>query len=374
MPEHDVAIYAPLAYLYYDRAAPKGGGGAERQTFLLAHSLARHGLRVAHVVYPVADPVVDPERRITLIERPRPESHGSARDLAEKLADVWKALGEADARVQVLRGANGTLGVAGAWSRLHRRRLVFAGANNSDFTHGPFSSPRDPRARLFAAGIRMTDAVVVQHGEQVELARRRFPRAGEPVQINSFVDEVAPTAEPGEAFLWVSRLVDYKRPLLYADLAAALPQARFWIVPIKTEDPEYATTLDELRRRAAAHPNLEILDQRTHAELQRLVARAVAMVNTSSYEGMPNTWLEGWARGVPALTLSFDPDGRVDANGLGVAAGGDWEAFVAGAERLWEGRANRCGMSDTVRSYVGDAHGAQVAAAWAALIERLISG
>ncbi|MEA2126929.1 MAG: hypothetical protein QOI80_3711, partial [Solirubrobacteraceae bacterium] len=225
-------------------------------------------------------------------------------------------------------------------------------------------------AVLFRAGLRATDAVVVQSADQVGLARSRFPRL-DPIQINSFVEPAPPSDAPGEAFLWVSRLVDYKRPLLYADLAAAVPEARFWMIAIETLDDAYASTLAELRRRAAALPNLELLDQRAHAELQALIGRAIAMVNTSSFEGMPNTWLEGWARGVPALTLSFDPDGRIAAHALGVAAAGDWEAFVAATRRLWERRADRDGRSGTVRAYVEDAHGTSVAAAWAELVERL---
>jgi glycosyltransferase involved in cell wall biosynthesis len=216
----------------------------------------------------------------------------------------------------------------------------------------------------------MTDAVVVQSADQLELARRRFPRAAEPVQINSFAEHAAAATAPGEAFLWVSRLVDYKRPLLYADLAAAVPEARFWMVPIRTTDAQYAQTLAELERRAAQLDNFEILAQRPHAELQQLIGRAVAMVNTSSFEGMPNTWLEGWARGVPALTLSFDPDGRIAQHGLGIAADGDWEAFVGGARRLWDRRTDHA-LAAGVRNYEHDAHGTQVAARWAELLVRL---
>jgi glycosyltransferase involved in cell wall biosynthesis len=40
---------------------------------------------------------------------------------------------------------------------------------------------------------------------------------------------------------------------------------------------------------------------------------AVALVSTSSHEGMPNTFVEAWGHGVPVLTLSFDSDGVVDA-------------------------------------------------------------
>ena len=72
---------------------------------------------------------------------------------------------------------------------------------------------------------------------------------------------------------------------------------------------------------------------------------------------MPNTWLEGWARGVPALTLSFDPDGRIAAHGLGVEAGGDCEDFVAGGRGGCGSGAPTATGSDRVRAYVADAHG-----------------
>lgn len=368
MPRHDLAIYAPGANTYYDGDAAVTAGGAERQTFLLASSLARRGFRVAHVVFPVGSQLIDPEAPVTLVQRAPKDKYGTAHAFVGETRRVWRSLSEADAAVTVFRGAAGDVGIGAAWTRLHRRRLVFAGANNADFQGGPFPGRRDPRARAFAAGLRLADAIVVQTGDQDELARRRRPWPA-PRRIVSFVEPAPPATEGGEAFLWVSRLADYKRPLLYADLAAALPEGRFWMIHGSPGGPREHETLSALRRRSAELPNLELLPQRTHAELQALIGRAVAMVNTSSFEGMPNTWLEGWARGVPALTLSFDPDDRIAGHGLGISAQGSWEGFVAGARELWRQRAARAGYGPVVRAYVADVHGEQVAQAWAQLVQ-----
>lgn len=370
MPRHDVAIYAPHANQYYERARVRTGGGAERQTFLLARNLARCGVRVAHVVYAVDSPEVDPKAPVTLVQRPHPQEYGSARAFARETAEVWRSLSEADAGVQVFRGASGAVGVGGLWARLRRRRLVFAGANNGDFTGGSFHGPRDPRAQMFAAGMRMTHAGVVQSADQIDLARTRFPHL-RAQQIASFVEPAPATEDGADGFLWVSRLAAYKRPLLYADLAAALPEARFWMIPVEIPEPGQAEMLAELQRRSRELPNLELLPQRSHADLQDLIGHSVAMVNTSSYEGMPNTWLEGWARGVPALTLSFDPDGRIAENGLGVSADGSWEAFVTGARELWTRRGDRDELGARVRAYVADVHGEQVTEQWIALLAAL---
>jgi glycosyltransferase involved in cell wall biosynthesis len=284
---------------------------------------------------------------------------------------VWRALSRADAATQVFRGANGALGVAAAWTRSHHRRLVFAGANNADFTLETGNGRLDPRTLMYRAGLASTHAVAVQSADQVRLARERFPDLRRIEEIPSFVEPAPDAGGGGEAFLWVSRLTEYKQPLLYADLAAAMPEAQFWMIPTKSGAPEYEETLAELRRRERELPNLEILPQRRHEELQSLIGRAVAMVNTSSFEGMPNTWLEGWARGVPALTLSFDPDGRIARRGLGVSAQGSWDAFTAGARQLWDRRADRGGYGPAVRDYIADVHGHRVAECWA---EILLSG
>jgi glycosyltransferase involved in cell wall biosynthesis len=51
-------------------------------------------------------------------------------------------------------------------------------------------------------------------------------------------------------------------------------------------------------------------------ELWRLYARASVLCCTSSIEGFPTTFLEGWSLGLPVVT-TFDPDGLVAAHGLG---------------------------------------------------------
>lgn len=373
LPSHDVAIYAPHAGLFYDASAGMAGGGAERQTWLLARSLARRGVRVAHITFPVAEPVIDSSGPVTLIERPRPNTEENpAVRLSRESVELWKALSRSDPATLVLRGATGALGVAGAWSRLHRRRLVFAAANEGDLTGHGFLGDGDPRALLFRAGMRMADAVVVQTHDQVELARRRFPHLRQLEHIESFV-EPAEDASPGEAFLWVSRLADYKRPLLFPRMAAEVPEARFWMIP--TSSAAFpGEILDELRQAAAELDNFEILEQRPHRELQELMSRAVAMVNTSSFEGMPNTWLEGWARGIPALTLSFDPDNRIAERGLGRSAAGSWQEFVSAARELWALRADRGTYGATTRAYVAEVHGRGVGEHWVRLLGEVASG
>ncbi len=82
-------------------------------------------------------------------------------------------------------------------------------------------------------------------------------------------------------------------------------------------------------------PNLELLPPRPRSELLEEMRDAVAVVKTSRVEGMPNAFLEAWARGVPVLSLNVDPDAKIANNDIGVAADGSMERLIEAAASLW---------------------------------------
>lgn len=367
MPTHDVTIYSPASAGLF---RPTGrAAGAQRQMALLAGELARRGLRVALVVHPVPDDPPGVQPGVTLVRRKEHAGRGPLQTLVE-CARVLRSLRAADGEVVVVRSGTPVVGLIALYCRVFRRKLVFSSANNLDFLD-QWSS----RTRVYDFGVRSADAVVVQSREQEPLARGRYPGIKNLVRIPSFADRPPATGGPRmpSAFYWVGRLVDYKQPLLYADLVDAVPEARFVLIPLlPTLSAGEQEALEKLESAAARNPSFEVRDSLPHAALVEELAGAVALVNTSSHEGMPNTFLEAWSQGVPVLTLSFDPDGVVAEHGLGVAADGSWERFVEGARVLWAGRLEREELARRTREYVRETHSLEsVGAQWQALVESL---
>jgi glycosyltransferase involved in cell wall biosynthesis len=371
MKRHDVAIYAPFSGMLYDRAQGRAGG-AERQMVLLAQALSGRGHQIAHIVYPVRQPVPLPGALTLVYRRGYTGDHRLVGRVAEAM-HIWRALREADARVVVVRTGTPVVGLAALFCRLRRRRLIFSSANNSDFTLERLSD-RWYRRPLYRLGVRLADTVVVQSKDQVALAEHAFPDQWRIVRIPSFAEAATPTpprASEPIGFLWIGRLVDYKRPLRYVELARLLPEAPFVMIPVPDE-PAAFRLLEELRAAARDVANLTLLDPVPHARTVELIGRAVAVVNTARLEGMPNVFLEAWSRGVPVLTLEFDPDGVVAQHRLGVAAKGSWEDFLAGAKQLWSDRDDREEFSKRARAYIEQFHSIEsVGARWSELIEQL---
>jgi glycosyltransferase involved in cell wall biosynthesis len=188
------------------------------------------------------------------------------------------------------------------------------------------------------------------------------------VHIPSFCEPAAADGDTErDTFLWVGRSASYKNPLAFVELARQVPEARFTIVGIDPSNPD-----DELVTAAARVPNLDLVPPLPRSAVLPFYRRAVAVVNTSDFEGFPNTFMEGWARGALALSLNVDPDRVIVRHGIGAVAGGSPTALAAAARRLWQARRQSTEERGAAVRYVTEHHAPdQVAARWLELVTSL---
>ena len=349
-PRFDAVFYAPWAssLVAGEAEVEVAAGGGETQSFLLATALARRGLRVGMIVMGTADQMPETAQGVRiLLQAPRSGLHGSAARVALALG-AFRSMASARSAVLIQRNAGPTTAVAAVAARLTGARFVYSSASVVDFEFAAFE-PSAVNVRLFEWGLRKASHVVVQTGEQARLCRARFGR--DPIVIGSVGDRPQPRSGPAEAFLWVGKMQPVKRPGPYLELARALPEARFWMIvaPDASESPELRRQVETAAREL---PNLELLEPRSRDGVGKLLDRTVAVVNTSEREGMPNVFLEGWARGVPALALSFDPGGLVAGERLGCFAEGDQRRLEEHARTLWRDREDQRALAARCVEYV----------------------
>jgi glycosyltransferase involved in cell wall biosynthesis len=366
-PKFDLAIYMPLAAEHYRRSGP-AGGGAELQTVLLARALAARGVRVAHIVWPVEDPLPPEPGMPTVVERSPSRGGRKAVGGATEALRIWRSLRAADASSYLFRTGQSRLVVGALFCQVHRRKLIYAGAHDLDFTFNGASGTHGPP---FRSALRRTDAIVTQTQHQLALAQAALGNDHLLTMIPSFVEPVPPAEHEPEGFIWIGRLAPYKQPLEYVRLAEALPDRRFRMVFMEAQDPA-PSVVAELRAAAERLPNLELLGRVARRRVLELIERSFAVVSTSTHEGMPNVFLEAWARGVPVLSLQCDPGGQIERQDAGLVAGGSRVELARNAGSLSHDPALRDRLGANGRRYVNAAHDPKlVADRWMGVLERL---
>lgn len=329
----------------------------------VARALAEEGLRVVHLVFDDGEPIPARVEGVQVTPLPRDALLGTK--LVRRRAIV-RGLRDTDAGVYIQRTAAMVTGLIGSFARLKRRRFIFSSASDADFGDGNLDLMR---TRLeYRLGLRLASRVVVQTESQRERARRALGL--DATVIPSFCELARAEPRRSELFLWIGRIIGRKNPLSFAALAERIPEARFVLVSQSSSSPELQSAV-----RAAAErlPNLEIRGPIPHRELLALYGHAVAVVNTSDFEGFPNTFLEAWARGTPALSLRVDPDRVIERHGLGVVAGGSDEKLVEAARSLWRQRHDQGVFETAARAYIETTHDPKaVSAAWTELVRTLL--
>ncbi len=310
-------------------------GGAETQVARLAHWLAeREGMRVAVIVGDEGQPLRERAGAVELLKIAQPALPGVR--AAVSSASLYQTARAAGADVYVQRTAGVETGIVHAAAASIRRPFIFMAS--SDMECAPPWTGAGPRGRLFRHGLRGAARILVQHAAQAE--RYRSVHGVQPDIFHSVYE--FPPEPPGERparALWVGRCVEVKGPSRFLDLARSLaPRPCVMVAPPSPSEPQL---FQNISHAAESLPNLTFHAGLPPAAVEALYSDCGVLVNTSSIEGMPNTFLEAAARGLALASLSVDPDALLTREGAGFCAGGDPDALAAECARLLDDAAYR---------------------------------
>lgn len=278
-------------------------GGAEVQQSIIARLLAQAGYRVSMICLDYGQPERVSMHGVTLYKAHHPDAGiPGLRFIHPRLTTIWRVMREVDADIYYQRTASMLTAVVAAFCRRYRKLSIYAGASDPDFLPGR-QAIRYRRDRwLFDWGISRVDGLVVQNQTQLGYCLQHY---GRQAMLIPSCYELSSHARPGagDSVLWVSTLRRQKRPELFLELAAGLPQLNFIMVGGPGGGADDAAYFESIRRQAAALPNVEFVGFLPLAQVEPYFDRAAVLVNTSEHEGMPNTFLQAWARGIPTVAF-----------------------------------------------------------------------
>jgi len=311
-------------------------GGSELRAWRFARGLADLGFDVsitgfddeavpADVLGPVS--IVGPSRAPSWSTRLRSRISGKSQPAQET---PWQ---NADADVYVAFGAAEYNADLGEWCRAKRRPFLLFAGSDADFSedYRPGNSARNiwgSRCDRCYDSIQLASKLVVQSRTQERVAGDRFGRDAI-VIANPVVMATARSVDViGDAFLWIGKAVDNKRPELAFAVAEACPDQFFVMIANDVGNGLFEKLTNE------KPPNVELIASVPPTQLDQYFSRARALLCTSDFEGFPNTFLDAGRSGVPVITLRVDPDGVIARERGGFSAQGDFNELVQAVKRF----------------------------------------
>jgi len=239
-----------------------------------------------------------------------------------------------------------------------KRFLLFAGSD-IDFSakYRPEArevNPDGPRGDICYYALMHADLILTQTDTQRKILQERFGRGGftlrNPVDLSDSFPGPWEGRVPGKIALWIGKSDRIKRPEILLQLALAFPESEFVMV-LNRSDPDIFQAV--LRNKP---PNVQVLEWVSFREAERLFARAFILINTSLFEGFPNTFLQAGKHGVPLLSLQVDPEGFIERCACGIVAQGSFDQLVEGFALIHADQARRSLFARNIRAYVQEHH------------------
>lgn len=318
-----ICFVVPYIYGLLRPGESKDLGGAERQQFIIAQELQDRGFDVAFITFRNDRPRFEQIDGFS-VWNVLPRSNNIVWTLPT-LYILAKYVSKSGAEYVYTRGNPPLCILISITCRLLGKMHIYSVANDSNldseflqYQHDLFKYGH--LRRLYFSCVRKADIVISQtEDQQVRLNEEfRIPSILLPnVYRVPPSDRIVP-ADDREYFLWVGSLDKHqKRPERFLEIARKLPYENFLMIGF-TSDDEYQEFIESEAKTIA---NLEFEGFVPPNEIDQYYRYAKGLINTSDYEGFPNTFLEAWRYAVPVLSLRFDLDEKLSAGTGGIVSG-----------------------------------------------------
>lgn len=194
---------------------------------------------------------------------------------------------------------------------------------------------------------------ILQNDKQAMMLKDGYGLNGTTIRNPIDLTPQYPRPDLPEGVLWVGKSDErIKRPSLIFELARRLPRLSFVIIMNQGMPETHENCLKEAR----TLPNVTLIERVPFEEIERYYAAARLFVNTSVFEGFPNTFLQAAKYGAPVVATDVDPGGMLSLHGCGITCGSDFEYFVESVQRLMADDNLYAKMSAVCLNYVHAYH------------------
>ncbi|MGC9329170.1 MAG: glycosyltransferase, partial [Candidatus Hinthialibacter sp.] len=284
----DIIITSLWAQKLFRPDEPQPFGGAELQLTLLARELAKQTDATIRFVTRGRGPAEEfLSGRLHIYKLPYRRLH-----LVRSVWGMWdclRACMRLPADVYIQRGGGFETGITGCAARLKNKPFVFMTSSLWDVDGFHEAGRGFLYGKFYLYGLRRASVIITQTEQQQRLLQERYGRESVVMHSAHPIPDAIP--ENKEGVLWVGRCEPCKDPELFLNLARQTPSRFFTMVcpPANRMD-----VFERVQSMAQSIANLRFLPGVSFDETETLFASHKIMVNTSTQEGYPNTFVQAF--------------------------------------------------------------------------------
>lgn len=171
--------------------------------------------------------------------------------------------------------------------------------------------------------LRSATGVICQNEEQLE-ALKRFKTNKCQIIYNIQRKNTEPlNSRKTNEVIWIGKFEDSKQPWLFVELAEKLIDMDVHFTMFSSKFPQTEANI-KLRERIGKAGNIIVLEGKDNIFINDYLCKtAKLLINVSVSEGISNTFIQAWMRGVPVVSLNSNPDHWFDKYEIGKFCDGD---------------------------------------------------
>ena len=306
------------------------GGGSEVQIFLLSKEFARSNLLDVNIItgnYPNSKNKIEKFYTITLFNY-LPIKRTIINYLRYVLFFFLNLI-RIKPDIVIQRAASVSSGLCALYCKIFKKTFIYSIAHKVDVNG---DAEKNLIGKVFKFGIDNATYIVAQNQDQIfdlqHYKRRKFDN----IEVIKNGYELTNQKKKNKKFiLWVARSDNWKRPELYLKLAQRFPQEKFVMICSQGKD---RLLWDKIYTSSKKIKNLTFLQFVPFVEIDRFFRDATVFVNTSEYEGFPNTFIQALKNKVPILSLKTNPDNFISQYKCGFHCDDDFEKLAYSLNEL----------------------------------------
>ena len=319
-----ICFLAPTAYslLKKEKENIKNVIGPDIDQITLANKLSKKGYKVTIITHNDGGPL---EEFINGIKVVKIYSSASKINLLSKIRYLWNAFKKSDSDIYFHYGDSA--GILSIFAYIMGKRSVYKIASDvlldrsliisdiKEFKSSKFNS----RAVGNWIDIKLSSAICLQNQYQSKMLKKGYNKNGKIIKNHIEIKDVNLDKKSKiPIILWVGSMAEVKQPWMVVELAKMMPSVKFQMIGGYQGDP---ALYNYIKRQSKELKNFEFLGVVPFEEIDYYFNKAWILINTSMFEGFPNSFLQAWMNYMPVVSVNANPDDVITDYKLGFCSG-----------------------------------------------------